>query len=541
MSLSGDLATLELPDILQNLEMHRRSGTLVIEGKRSGRVYVKEGRVALFVAEDRPRLMDDLVRAGRVSPKQLESATKPRFRKRRPIGQVLVQRKVLTEEELRAFAEARLVEDVCSLFAAEDGSFRFEAGKPEAGVFDPEEKHLGLALPIGPLLFEAARRKDHLAGVRARVPSEATHYVTEARPEDGFDGDLELAHALCELLDGATSVRSVLASFPDRRFLTQETLASLVAAHYVRPAEPADLLELARDLAQDDPERALAVLQDGLDAAPHDVGLLRDVADLAERQDERQTAAEALKVLAHLAFDAGDVDGAREDLARACALDPRDVAIRERRLEIACQEQRQEEAVEQGRALVALYREPGLHPKAVQVLETLVQLAPDDWELRRDLARSRVDCGNSTLAVADLQRHGKQLLATGDDEAARAVQLEILALVPNHAGAKRTLAMIEDETFERRRSLRKRAVRRLLAAVVLVPLGAGLVLDFAARLAWTEATSLVSELELIEQRRYADAISILEAVREEYPVSLTAAWTARVRIEELEAKARGAR
>jgi len=538
MTLQGDLATLELPDILQNLEMHRKSGTLAIETEKGlRRVYVHEGAITLFAGDGRPSLMDDLVTAGLLEEKQLASARRPRWRRRRALCEVLVKRGVFDTETLTAFAHARLVEDVCDFLALETGSFRFHAGRPPAGVFDPEERHLGLSLAAAPVLFESARRKDHMAALRTRIGSDATHYVADGEPTgDGLGDDLELAAALCDRLDGTRSVREALRAFPDRRFAARELLATLASFELVRPTEPEDLVRLAREVAHADPERALRVLRDGLETTPRHVGLLRDLADLCERLGDGVAAAEALKLLAHLRLEEQDKEGAREDLGRACALAPKDTTIHERRMELARVDGRTEEAIEHGRVLVELYRGPGLHAKAATVLETLVTLAPDAWDLRRELARTRADCGNPTLAVAELRRYGKQLLARREDRAAREVQEEILTLVPKDANAKHTIELIDSEAFERRRKRRRSFASRALGAAIAVPVGLLLVFDVAARLAFLRAARISSELELIERRRYADAIELYEDVRASYPWTLTSRVTATGQVELLEEK-----
>lgn len=538
MSLQGDLATLALPDLIQNLEMHRRSGTLVIETEReTRRVYFKDGAIALFAGDGRPSLMDDLVRAGLITAKQLANARQPRWRRRRRLGEVLVQRKVIEKEALVAFGQARLIEDVCDFLALETGAFHFDEGRVPGGVFDPEERWLGLGLPVGPILFESARRKDHAAAQRGRVGREATYYVADGRPEpDTFPGDVELATTLCERLDGTVSVRELLQRFPHRRFSAGEALAALAAADLIHAASADDLAALAKTLADDEPRQALRVLKNALESTPRHERLLRDFANLSERLGDDEGAAEALKVLAHVQIEAEERERARENLTRACTLAPKDATIRARLLELSREDRLHGEAIEHGRVLVELYRGPGLHAKAVTVLEGLVDLAPDSWELRRDLARARVDSGNPTLAVTELRRHGKKLLSSGDDKAARAVQEEILSLVPNHSGAHKTIELIDNETFERRRATRRVLVRRLALVAVGVPLGLLLTFDLAARSAYAHATATVAELELIENRDYAAAAEVLEGVRTAYPFTVTGQLTIPRHVRALDTK-----
>jgi tetratricopeptide (TPR) repeat protein len=537
MTLQGDLATLELADIVQNLEMHRRSGSLEVETLRgTSRIYFAEGAVALFAADWRPTLVEDLVRAGFVTAKQVDSARSRRWRARKPLGQVLVKRKAIDEEALRRFAHDRLLEDLCEFLASDGGAFTFTEERVPRGVFDPEERALALAIQPGPALFEAARRKDHGPLIRGRVPSDAAHYLAPEVIGLDVEGDPALVRDLAAHLDGTKSVRQVLLHFPHRRFEAWEMLARLVDAQAIRTVGPTDMVELAERLSTGDGEAAWRVVQDGLDMHPQRVELLRSKAKLATERGDAKAAAEALKMIAHVQLEADDRRGALVELARAAQLDPSDTAVGERLLELAIEDGRHEEAIAHGFRLVELFRAPGLHSKACAVLESLVRLDPERWEIHRELARSRADCGDAASAVAGLERHGKKLLAREDYRTARLLNETILELLPSHKQAQLTIERIDAKVFERRRARRRRIYRNtalLLAGALFV---AYLVLDVLARLDYARANSAVSRHSMIEERRYGEAIVVFERVRERHPITMTALFDVHRRLEDLEAK-----
>ena len=173
MSLQGDLSTFQLADLLQSLEAGRKDGLLTVDGPDGERqLYFQEGRLALFSSHERPSLVEVLVACGRLTEKQLEAARKKRRGTRRSLGQVLVESGRLTQEELQAVAEARLLDEACELVAAPNEAFSFEERGVPRGVFDPEERKLGLSIAAGPLLMESARREDHWRLIRQRVPSD---------------------------------------------------------------------------------------------------------------------------------------------------------------------------------------------------------------------------------------------------------------------------------------------------------------------------------------------------------------------------------
>ncbi len=538
MSMQGDLATLELADIIQNLEMHRRTGSLVVEAAgATSRIFFDAGVITLLGSSRRPNLLDDLVHAGWLDAQVLAKARKSRRNRERPLLPSLIKKGLFEAESVKEFAQARLTEDVCDFLAQERGSFDFTRGEPTHDVFDVEEQHLGLSLAAGPILFEAARRQDQGALLRVRIASDATHYVaTTDTPPQEVECDQELAAEILVRLNGTRSVRELVRAFPDRRFAAFETLATLVTIGAVEASGPDELLDVARSEAEIRPERALAILRDGLKIAPQHPGLLDAIAILSTRLEENTCAADAHKVLAHLQLEQGESDGARDNLMRACSLKPDDPAIRERVLALANAEGRSEDIVQIGQELVELYTRLGMQGKAATVLERLVQVQPDSFTLRRKLATARADCGDAEVAVSELRRYGRELLSNSDDRGARRVQKEILAIVPKDKRARKTIQQIDNATFKRRRMQRKRLIRWAVTAGIALPLGLLLTQDIAARFAYARANRDVIELELIENRRYAIAIDLLSEVREEYPLTLTSGLSVRRHIALLAAK-----
>jgi tetratricopeptide (TPR) repeat protein len=537
MPLRGDLSTLELVDIVQNLEMHKKSGVLAVETQRGTRqLCVEEGAVAMIATPGRPSLMEDLVHAGYVRADDVESARKRRWRSRKSLGEWLVKLKAIEAEELADFAKCRLREDLCDFLALDTGAFTFTEGKPPRDVFDPEERALALALPIGVSLFEAAKRMDHMPGVRSLIPADSAHFHAHGRTQPQLAGDPTLAAAVLRQLDGTRNVRQVLQAFPHRRFEVYEALARLAEAQAIRTFGPDDMAALAQELSSEDGDRAWQVVQDGLASNPHHLGLLREKAALASARDEPKAAAEAHKLIAHLQLETGDRSAALVELMRASELDPDDPSILERTLALAIEDERCEDAFEQGLRLVQLYRAPGLHSKAVTVLEALVRLDPEHWTIQRELAHSRADSGNIADALAGLERYGKKLLARGDYKPARAVQQEILKLAPSRKQAQKTIEMIDAQVYERRRALRRRILQRALLVLVAGGLGTLFFLDTRARLDLARAEHELMRRDLIEQGDYAEAVRVLEEVRMRHPYSLAARIEMPRRLADLRAK-----
>lgn len=537
MSLSGDLATLELADLLQNLEIHRRSGVLRVESDDdAAHLYFDEGALALFARDERASLMDVLVASGTIGEEALESAVRKRRRTRKSLGEVLVAAGAVDADTLRAVAESRLLDEACELVAAKRGRFAFQAGSVPRGVFDPEERRLGLRLPAGPLLMESARREDHWQLIRQRVPSDGMHFVAQGKPRKLEQSQAQLAEALLPLLDGSAAVREVVAAFPHRRFELYQLLSDLVDQRAVRAAGPDEWLELVREARQVDPERAQRLLDRALAANPHHLELLSEQVDVAQDLDRLEAAVDALKMVVHLAFEAQDGPRARAELQRARELVPEDGAFLERSVELALEEERDEDARRDGLELVGQWRKPGLHTKAQGLLERLHARLPEDVEVLFELARSHADCGAPARGVGLLMDRAQRCLQSQDDDGARHALDALLRLEPQHAGALEQVAALDSGAFVRRRARRTRRRRQLVLAGALALAAAGFGYECLARGALVEANSAVARERMIEEARYDEAAERYAAVVRRFPWSLTSRWNARRHLADLELK-----
>lgn len=539
MSFYGDLKSIHLADLLQNFETHGLTGTLSLVGSKGERqLYLKRGKVMLLAATDRPALLTTLERQGFLDAKDLTAARNRRKGTGKSLGEVLVQSGAITEEALRSAASTILTEDLCDLVATADGEFKFKEGKPAARVFDPEERRLELAIPVGPLLLEAARRTDEWDRIRKEVPSDSVHFVRchGAEPPSELEGQ-PLAAGLLEIADGTRSARELVEVFPQQRFLAFQILAQLVRAHCVRAIEADDLVDMANRFAAEDPSRALALVRSGLEASPHHLVLLGLQASLAEQLGDVEGAASALKLIAHLKREDADQGSSRDALTQAKRLTPTDPSVWERSYSLAREQGRSDDARADGLQLVQLYREPGLHAKAREVLEQLLIDNPEHVDLCREYARTLVDCGEVREAVRSLHRVAKQLLSKERYAEARQCYGEVLAIAPSDEDALRSIELIESEAFVHRRARRRSFARRVALAAAFALMVVGGFFEGWARIDYASAETRISEKRFIEDRRYRDAMRCYLEVMERHPLSPTGLYLAPRRVRELETKA----
>jgi len=538
MSLQGDLKTLDFASLFQNIEGARKSGLLTITGgEGETKLYFHEGKLALLTYPDRPDLAEILVLSGTLTERELEVAKKRKKGSKRPLVEVIAAMKVASEEELARVAAARLTSEGCELINSGQGSFVFTEGPIPRGVFDPEERALGLTLPAGPLLLEAARRSDHWALIRQRVPADSTHYVLAREPRTPKEAhQADLWARMTPLLDGSRSVVEVMSAFPHRRFEAYQALADLVESQAVRVADPSELNKRVQELARHDRARAMLLLERALAASPRNLDLLSTKALLAEEMGELEQASEALKLAVHMQLEAGRPGDARGGLERLKELGPEDPFVWERSMELAIQEQRAEDALADGQELVELYRGPGLFKKAAGVLEKMVELSDGAWEHVKALAHARADAGERKEAVHGLEERGQRELELEHYPFALEVYREILTIDPDNRRAQDTITEIKNGEHARKKALwRKIKIRATLGLFLAAALFA-LAYEVLARRAYVGVQREVARRALIESGHHAEALELYAQMRAEYPWATVSLYDVRRQMNELKAK-----
>jgi len=544
MSFYGDLASIGLGDLLQNLEQSQRTGVLTITvGGEETLIHLKDGKVSMVASASRLPLVESLVRHAVITPKQLESAKSRRKGTRRSLGEALQTIGAITPEKLLDTAKAILTEDLCTLLVRAEGSFRFREGDPPPRVFDPEERRLEIRLPMNPVLLEAARRKDHWEVVRRVIPSDSMHFVAadKDRIPEGIEHP-EIAKRLLARLDGTRSVAEVVATFGVHSFIAHCVLAQLVRERVVREVASEDLARTAAEIKGKDPKRALAIVRRARETEPRNPELLALESELCAAVGDRAGAAAAAKVMAHIHLEKGDRERGRALLAQAVELEPEDTAVREKSLSLAIEEERKDDAIREGIALVALYRAPGLHARAAETLEKLLGISPESIEIQLEWARSRTAAGDPKAAVAELLKWGKAQVAQENYSQAGRLFEGALDIEPKNEVARRCHEAVKTHRYRERRERNRRFLRRLRAAVASALLLALFIVEMWARWDYAEATREISAEKLIEHGEYEAVRERIRALEERYWFTPMRFIELRTQLENLEARiAEGAR
>jgi uncharacterized protein DUF4388 len=194
MSLTGNLRTMDLPEVLQWIAGGRKTGTLHLDrGSVQKRIAFMDGIIHTSWSNDpRESLGQFLVRDSLITEEQLFKALLLQEKEGRLLGVILVGDGAVSEADLRRALQLKSGEAVYDLFLWPEGHFEFKDGEL------PVPPGIPVDLPVMGVIMEGARRVDEWSRIRKVFPTAGTSFkVPTAIPGDVADRDdrklLELA------------------------------------------------------------------------------------------------------------------------------------------------------------------------------------------------------------------------------------------------------------------------------------------------------------------------------------------------------------
>lgn len=289
MAIEGALREFGLQDILQLLEMARKTGVLTLRSDaQDDEAVLHFDRGEIIYAQRRKsarRLGQQLLRAGKLTERELRRALE--LQERDPaqrLGRILLEMGSVDAADLEHHLRFQIEERVYDLLSWSDGRFHFEESS-DIGAVEPQVR-----VRVDSVLMEGARRIDEWARLEATIPSAES--IPVLAPTDGPEAaPLELHPGEWEVLaeiDGERDVGRIAADLGKSSFDVARTIYGLVRTGVVqvetrprrieatefedRIAEITSLLEsgdadtagrLAAELGAAHPERADLALLEG--------------------------------------------------------------------------------------------------------------------------------------------------------------------------------------------------------------------------------------------------------------------------------------
>ncbi len=157
---------MDLPEVLQWVTIGRKTGYLAfVKDKTKVHIYLQDGRIISSRSNDPTRYLGQfLLYQGKLTEHQLKRAFEVHLQSRMLLGKILVQEKLVSQEDVQKALITLTQEIIYDLFLWDEGYFHFSSDG-----YRVDELVL-INMDINSLLFEGIRRKDEWARIRSVFP-----------------------------------------------------------------------------------------------------------------------------------------------------------------------------------------------------------------------------------------------------------------------------------------------------------------------------------------------------------------------------------
>jgi hypothetical protein len=232
MSISGNLETMELAELLQWVAQSGKTGTLVIgRDEVQKRIFFLDGRIIATGSTDpKEQLGHFLVSHGYITETELVEAVTQQESTGMLLGKILVTRGRISEQELQHLLLLKAQEGIFDMFSWESGEFRFvERETLDSGM-------IPIALEVARVVLQGMERLDEWSRIREAVPSPLCVPVAV-----GTYDDPELSpgeRRVLELVDDDRSIEDICIETHSSTFFVSRILAGAVRAGALKMVRP---------------------------------------------------------------------------------------------------------------------------------------------------------------------------------------------------------------------------------------------------------------------------------------------------------------
>lgn len=153
-SLAGNLAVFKLPDIFTFLASARNTGMLTLaSGEQEAYVFFRAGQIVYAASsQESLRLGSILLRKKKITREQAAAIDDAIVHGGGRFGEVAVEQRVLTQEQIDEFLKVQVAEVIFDAFVWREGTFAFYDG------FDLPAHAVTITIDLANLIMEGARR-----------------------------------------------------------------------------------------------------------------------------------------------------------------------------------------------------------------------------------------------------------------------------------------------------------------------------------------------------------------------------------------------
>lgn len=233
MALKGNLQDFTTAQLLNLVNIARKTGVLIVEGKEKAVVSFLDGKLIYAESDDlRGDLGQVLYRAGKLSKKQASLIDeKLKGQSDRHLGHRLIKSKLISQTDILESVRQHMLNVVYGLFSWGEGTFNFKA-EPE-----PAATRIRIPIDLDLIIVEGSRRLEESERLNDELPDLNIRFQFVPRPENRL-GKMNLTQdewRIINYISPKNSIQQIAQANQLSDFEVRRTIYGLMEAGLIEP------------------------------------------------------------------------------------------------------------------------------------------------------------------------------------------------------------------------------------------------------------------------------------------------------------------
>ncbi len=521
MGFQGNLGTMHLSDLLQNLMMNHQTGILSIRDAEAGDIllFFYEGNLSLFNSQQLRQLdwQNVLISKGKITLDGIHQGElqndKGEVFVKKAINKGLVTEDVFTEI-LKNFTE----EEIFELFRIESADFEFKEAENSGEDFIYKEMFGKIQFNINHMMMEAARRIDEWERIGEKSISRNAVFLLDEDADLNTEGYTPEEQQVLRLADGRATFGEIILKSGLGKMQVGKLFSSTAEKNMMRAFDKDELENLVRTfISEDNYEAALSIFQALLEIENDNIDYREGLAKCYEKLKMADNSVLQYEIIIGMCIEREFYKEAIGFCRTVLDLTPTRLNIHRRLADVYLKIGKGKEAVTELKILVEEYLNSGMVKKAQEACVEILDISPGETKIQEELAKSYQGMGEKAKAVETYKALAENLLKRESYREAIDVYRRVLKIDSSDSEAKEKIAEIMTVTGMAR--ARKRKIVTAFIVLLFIGLVAGGIIYYYNNAKNDFTTAKKQAEKLVEDKKYFKAKEILQAYVDAYQFS----------------------
>ena len=445
MGFQGNLKTMHLGDVFQNILQNRSAGNLRINTWEMGNIdlFFMEGELTLFHSGNLEEIQWSrvLLAKGDLTEEEVNMIESQGIKGEEELAGI-ISSQIIGEEKAAINFQHIIEEEIYELFFISDCDFSFESAVEIPALYTYTELFKRTSFNTNMILMEAARRSDE----HSQIGDISSHEIFSqvVSHDKAIHSSLnEEEGRIFDLVDGFRNVSEILRDSGSKRHNIVKILKKFLELQVIKISDTKDLLAKASHLASAlDYDSAAKIYRRLVDTDKLTLTHRELLAETFLKLQQKENAIMQLEIMASEYILRKDFKKAIDGYQKIVEIDPTKLGVRELIANNYMEMGKKKDAIAELKHVLQLYVDSGFFEKAKEICGKLLKIDPEDLKVMDLMAKTCLNRGERADAVDIWNKMADIYIGRELFDDAMEVLKKIIKAEPSNDRAKEMLNVI---------------------------------------------------------------------------------------------------